>query len=108
MLLDIYMLPYFQQLPWKSAGPVWPVLANESWTEETLVTPGPKQLSADVPLLSLYPSHGRLRSRCDLVVKNLPVSAGGVGQEDSLEKENGSLHQCSCLENPMDREPGRL
>ena len=42
------------------------------------------------------------------MVKNLPVSAGGVGQEDSLEKENGSLHQCSCLENPMDREPGRL
>ena len=26
-----------------------------------------------------------------------------LGQEDSLEKENGSPLQYSCLENPMDR-----
>ena len=50
------------------------------------------------------------------MVKNLPANARGarnagliLGQEESLEEErNGNPLQYSCLENSMDREPGRL
>ena len=42
------------------------------------------------------------------MVKSLPaerkVWAQSLGQEDSLEKENGNPLQYSCLENPMERE----
>ena len=42
------------------------------------------------------------------IVKNLPATQEiwiqSQGQEDPLEKENGSPLQYSCLENPMDRE----
>ena len=46
-----------------------------------------------------------------LVVKNLPANAGEVrdigsipGSERSPEGGNGNSLQCSCLENPTDRE----
>ena len=50
------------------------------------------------------------------MVKNLPANARGarnagliLGREGSLEEEiNGNPLQYSCLENSMDREPGRL
>ena len=45
-------------------------------------------------------------------VKNLPVSAGDVGlipgSGRSPGEGNGNLLQYSCLENPMDKEPGGL
>ena len=44
-----------------------------------------------------------------LVVKNLPANAGSIpGLGKSPGEGNGSPLQCSCLENPMDREPGGL
>ena len=50
-----------------------------------------------------------------LVVKNLPANAGDVRDMDSISGlgrsprgGNGNTLQYSCLENPMDREPGRL
>ena len=50
-----------------------------------------------------------------LVVKNLPANAGDVrdsgsilGLGRSLGGGNGNPLQYSCLENPMDREPGGL
>ena len=46
------------------------------------------------------------------VVKSLPASAGDAGLIPGSGKapgeENGNPLQCSCLENPMDREPGGL
>ena len=46
------------------------------------------------------------------VVKNSPANAGDTGSipgsRRSLEGGNGNPLQYSCLENPMDREPGRL
>ena len=46
-----------------------------------------------------------------VVAKNLPANAGDIkvlfqslGWEDSSGKGNGSPLQCSCLENPTDRE----
>ena len=49
------------------------------------------------------------------VVKNLPADAGDaryVGSIPGSERSPGGGHsnplQCSCLENPMDREPGGL
>ena len=45
-----------------------------------------------------------------LVVKNLPASAGDIGDRGSIPRsgrspggEHGNPHQYSCLENPMDR-----
>ena len=50
-----------------------------------------------------------------LVVKNLPASAGDIrdvgsipGSGRSPGGENGNPLQYSCLENPMDEEPGEL
>ena len=50
-----------------------------------------------------------------LVVKNLPASAGGIrdlgsicGLGRSPGGEYDNTFQSSCLENPMDREPGGL
>ena len=50
-----------------------------------------------------------------LVVKNLPANTGDVrdasmipGSERSPGGGHGNPLQCSCLENPMDREPGGL
>ena len=46
------------------------------------------------------------------VVKNLPANAGDLGSIPRLGRSpgegNGSLLQYSCLENPVDRGPGRL
>ena len=46
------------------------------------------------------------------MVKNLPATAGDMGlipgSERSSGEGNGNLLQYSCLENPMDREPGGL
>ena len=51
----------------------------------------------------------------DTVIKNLPASAGdirdvgsipGLGRSPAV--GNGNPLQYSCLDNPMDREPGRL
>ena len=50
------------------------------------------------------------------MIKNLPADARGarnagliLGREGFLEEEiNGNPLQYSCLENSMDREPGRL
>ena len=46
------------------------------------------------------------------MVKNLPANAGDMGlipgSERSSGEGNGNLLQYSCLENPMDREPGGL
>ena len=46
------------------------------------------------------------------VIKNLPTNAGDVGSIPELGRSpgegNGSPLQYSCLENPMDPEPGRL
>ena len=46
------------------------------------------------------------------MVKNLPANAGDIGlipgSERSSGEGNGNLLQYSCLENPMDREPGGL
>ena len=57
--------------------------------------------------------HTKGASQVELVVKNLPASAGdaggtgsihGAGWEDSLEEGgHGTPFQCSCLENPTDR-----
>ena len=57
--------------------------------------------------------HTKGTSQVELVVKNLPASAGdagdtgsihGAGWEDSLEEGgHGTPFQYSCLENPMDR-----
>ena len=54
-------------------------------------------------------------SQVVLVVKNPPANAGDVrdtgsipGLGRSLEGGNGNPPQYSCLENPMDREPGGL
>ena len=45
-------------------------------------------------------------------VKNLPANAGDpsliLGSERSPGEGKGNPLQCSCLENPMDRGPGRL
>ena len=61
-------------------------------------------------LLSSYYRCGRA-SRVSLVVRNLPVSAGDLrdaglspGSGRSPGRGNGNPLQCSCLENPMDRE----
>ena len=50
-----------------------------------------------------------------LVVKNSPANAGDVRNVGSIPGSgrspgggNGNLHQYSCLENSMDREPCRL
>ena len=50
-------------------------------------------------------------SQAVLVVRNPPASAGAArdmgsipGSGRSPEGENGTLHQYSCLENPVDRE----
>ena len=44
------------------------------------------------------------------MVKNLPASAGDIGDRGSISRsgrspggEHGNPHQYSCLENPMDR-----
>ena len=46
------------------------------------------------------------------LVKNLPAmqetQLRSLGQEDALKESTGNPLQYSCLENPMDREPGRL
>ena len=46
------------------------------------------------------------------VVKNLPANLGDAGLMPGLGRSpgegNGNALQCSCLENSMDREPGRL
>ena len=46
------------------------------------------------------------------IVKNLPANAGDMGlipgSERSSGEGNGNPLQYSCLENPMDREPGGL
>ena len=46
------------------------------------------------------------------MVKNLPANAGDMGlipgSERSSGEGNGNPLQYSCLENPMDREPGGL
>ena len=46
------------------------------------------------------------------MVKNLPTSAGDVSLIPGLGKSpgggNGKILQYSCLENPMDKETGRL
>ena len=46
------------------------------------------------------------------MVKNLPANAGDMGlilgSERSSGEGNGNLLQYSCLEDPMDREPGGL
>ena len=54
-------------------------------------------------------------SQVALVVKTLPVSAGDIrdtgsipGSGRSSGEGNDSPLQYSCLENPMDREPGGL
>ena len=59
------------------------------------------------------PSFGA--SQMVLVVKNLPASAGDIrdvgsipGSGRSPGGENGNPLQYSCLENPMDEEPGEL
>ena len=48
-----------------------------------------------------------------LVVKNLPANAGDTGDMGSIpgsRRSPGGVHgntlQCSCLDNPMDEEPG--
>ena len=50
-----------------------------------------------------------------LVVKNLPANAGGARDTSSIPGSgrssgvgNGNILQYSCLENPMDKEPGVL
>ena len=50
-----------------------------------------------------------------LVLKNVPASVGGIEMLSSItgsRRSPGGEHvnpfQCSCLENPMDREPGGL
>ena len=50
-----------------------------------------------------------------LVLKNLPAKVGDIrdtssipGSRRSHGGEHGNPFQCSCLENPMDREPGGL
>ena len=50
-----------------------------------------------------------------LVVKNLPANAGDIRDAGSIPGlgrspggEQGNSLQYSCLENPMDREPGGL
>ena len=50
-----------------------------------------------------------------LVVKNLPADAGDIRDVGSLPGSgrsprggNGNPLQCSCLENPMEEEPGGL
>ena len=57
----------------------------------------------------------RLASQVVLVVKNLPANAGPIRDTDlipgwgrSPKGGYGNLLQYSCLENPMDRGPGRL
>ena len=54
-------------------------------------------------------------SQVALVVKNLPANTGDVRDASMIprsERSPGGGHgnplQCSCLENPMDREPGGL
>ena len=54
-------------------------------------------------------------SQVVLVVKNLPANAGEVRDMGSVlgsgryhEEGHGNPLQCSCLENPTDKEPGRL
>ena len=54
-------------------------------------------------------------SQVVLVVKNPPANAGDVRDvglipesEDPLEEDMVTQLQYSCLENPMDKEPGRL
>ena len=46
------------------------------------------------------------------MVKNLPANAGDGGSVPGLGRspgeENGNPLQYCCLENPMDKEPGRL
>ena len=45
------------------------------------------------------------------MIKNLPANAGDVGLISGSGRSgerNGNPLQYSCLENPMDREPGRL
>ena len=49
------------------------------------------------------------------MVKNLPASAGDIRDEGSIpgsgrfpRGENGNPLHYSCLENPMDEEPGEL
>ena len=46
------------------------------------------------------------------MVKNMPATAGDAdsipGSGRSLGEGNGNPLQYSCLENPMDEEPGRL
>ena len=48
-------------------------------------------------------------------VKNLPANAGNTGDADSTPESgkspgggHGNSLQCSCLGNPMDKEPGGL
>ena len=50
-----------------------------------------------------------------LVVKNLPANAGDIREAGSIPGlgrspggEQGNPLKCSCLGNPMDREPGGL
>ena len=46
------------------------------------------------------------------MVKNLPANAGNSNSIPELGRSpgegNGNPFQCSCLENAMDKEPGRL
>ena len=49
------------------------------------------------------------------MVKNPPANAGNTGDADSIPESgkspgggHGNSLQCSCLGNPMDKEPGRL
>ena len=50
-----------------------------------------------------------------LVVKNTPANAGDIKDTGSIPRSgrspgggHGNQFQCSCLENPMDKEPGGL
>ena len=65
-------------------------------------------------MVVLTPSHSGA-SQMVLVVKNLPANtvdvrdAGSIlGSGRSPGGGHGNPLQCSCLENPMDREPGGL
>ena len=49
------------------------------------------------------------------MVRNPPANAGNTGDADSIPKSgkspgggDGNSLQCSCLGNPMDKEPGGL
>ena len=74
----------------------------------------PRLGQGSLPMVVLTPSHSGA-SQMVLVVKNLPANtvdvrdAGSIlGSGRSPGGGHGNPLQCSCLENPMDREPGGL